>query len=100
MPWSEIESKENQEKIKTMRSLITLRKKEKMCRSPYFHFTHKYGNKRLLEYVKIDEEGNKIEVLLNTSDTDVKINEGGEILFSQKFNGSILGVNGTLIRKI
>ena len=100
MPWSEIESKENQEKIKTMRSLITLRKKEKMCRSPYFHFTDKYGNKRLLEYVKIDEEGNKIEVLLNASDTDVKINEGGEILFSQKFNGSILGVNGTLIRKI
>ena len=100
MPWSEIESKENQEKIETMRSLITLRKKEKMCRSPYFHFTHKYGNKRLLEYVKIDEEGNKIEVLLNASDTDVKINEGGEILFSQKFNGSILGVNGTLIRKI
>ena len=54
----------------------------------------------MLEYVKIDEDGNKIEVLLNASDTDVKINEGGEILFSQKFNGSILGVNGTLIRKI
>ena len=100
MPWSEIESKENQEKINTVRSLITLRKKEKMCRSPYFHFTDKYENKRLLEYIKIDEEGNKIEVLLNASDTDVKINEGGEILFSQKFNERILGVNGTLIRKI
>ena len=33
MPWSEIESKENQEKIAMMRKLIMLRRNEKMCRS-------------------------------------------------------------------
>jgi len=55
-----------------------------------------------VEYVKIDEEGNKIEVLLNASNENVRVKgEGeGEILFARKFDGDILGANGTLIRKI
>lgn len=100
MPWSEIESKENVEKIATMKSLIMLRRKEKICRSRYFDFPNNYKNERCVEYIKLDEEGNKIEVLVNASDDDVKVKKVGEVLFSRKFDGEILGINGTLIRRI
>lgn len=80
--------------------LIMLRRNEKTCRSPHFHFPNTYENGRCVEYVKIDEEGNKIEVLLNASNENVKVKGEGEILFARKFDGDILGANGTLIRKI
>ena len=51
-----------------------------------------------MEYVKIDEEGNKIEVLLNASNENVRVKGEGEILFARKFDGDILGANGTLIQ--
>lgn len=100
MPWDEIESRENKEKISTMQSLIMLRRKEKACRSLHFHFPHIYENERCVEYIKIDEEGERIEVLINASDKDVKVNEAGEVLFARKFEGDILGINGTLIRRV
>ena len=75
MPWSEIESKENQEKIAMMRKLIMLRRNEKMCRS-------------------------KVEVLLNASEEEIKVKGNGKILFAREFDGEILAVNGTLIRRI
>lgn len=53
-----------------------------------------------VEYIKIDEEGNKMEVLLNTSEKEIKVKEAGEVLFAREFDGEILGVNGTLIRRI
>ena len=100
MPWSEIDSSENVEKISTMKSLIMLRRNEKMCRSPYFHFPDNYENERCVEYIKIDEDGNSMEVLINASNNPIKINSGKEILFSRKFDGEVLGANGTLIRRI
>ena len=100
MPWSEIESDENQERIGTINRLIMLRRNEKTCRSLHFHFPNTYENGRCVEYVKIDEEGNKIEVLLNASNENVRVKGEGEILFARKFDGDILGANGTLIRKI
>ena len=93
-------SEENQEKIATMRKLIMLRRNEKTCRSPHFHFPDTYENDRCVEYIKIDEEGNKMEVLLNTSEKEIKVKEAGEVLFAREFDGEILGVNGTLIRRI
>lgn len=84
----------------TINRLIMLRRNEKTCRSPHFHFPNTYENGRCVEYVKIDEEGNKIEVLLNASNENVRVKGEGEILFARKFDGDILGANGTLIRKI
>ena len=41
-----------------------------------------------------------MEVLINASKNPIKINSGKEILFSRKFDGEVLGANGTLIRRI
>ena len=57
-------------------------------------------NDRCVEYIKLDEEGNKIEVLLNASDEEIKVKGDGEVLFAREFDGEILGVNGTLIRRM
>jgi len=100
MPWSEIDSSENIEKINTMKKLIMLRRNEEMCRSPHFHFPHSYENDRCVEYIKIDEDGNRMEVLINASDVPIKVNLEKEVLFSRKFDGKVLGANGTLIRRI
>ena len=77
-----------------------LRRNEKMCRSPYFHFPDNYENERCVEYIKIDEDGNSMEVLINASVNPIKIDTGKEILFSRNFDGEVLGANGTLIRRI
>lgn len=65
-----------------------------------FHFPNGYENDRCVEYIKLDEEGNKIEVLLNASDEEIKVKGDGEVLFAREFDGEILGVNGTLIRRM
>jgi len=41
-----------------------------------------------------------MEVLLNTSEKEIKVKDAGEVLFAREFDGEILGVNGTLIRRI
>lgn len=47
---------------------------------PTFPFPDTYENDRCVEYIKIDEEGNKMEVLLNTSEKEIKVKEAGEVL--------------------
>lgn len=44
-------------------------------RSPHFHFLDTCENDRCVEYIKIDEEGNKMEVLLNVSEKEIKVKE-------------------------
>lgn len=99
MPWDEIDSKENQEKIRVMRSLIELRKVEEACKSLYFHFPQEYSNRRCVEYIKLDKEGRKLEVLLNCSKESIEVKEQGEILFARNYAEGILNKNGTLIRR-
>ena len=64
-----------------------LRRNEKMCRSLHFHFPNVYENDRCVEYIKLDEEGNRIEVLLNASDEKIKVKGDGKVLFARKFDG-------------
>ncbi len=99
MPWEELETEENREKIATMKTLISMRKHEAACKSLYFHFPKEYAAHRLVEYIKLDEAGNRLEVLLNCSDKAAEIREGGEVLFARRFENGLLESNGTLIRR-
>ena len=99
MPWDELETPKNQEKIRSVKSLIRMRKEEDACRSLYFHFPGEYENERCVEYIKLDENQNELEVLLNCSENEMKVRPEGEILFSRKYKDGILEKNGTLIRR-
>lgn len=99
MPWKELDSSENQEKIKTIKKLISIRKQEDACRSLYFHFPHEYPQRRCVEYIKLDKEGKKLEVLLNCSMAEIPVKEEGEIFFSINYSDGVLGKNGTLVRR-
>lgn len=99
MPWGELETEENRGKISIMKTLISMRKNEAACKSLYFHFPEEYAADRLIEYIKLDDAGNQLEVLLNCSEKTVDIKDGGEVLFARQFENGQLGVNGTLIRR-
>ena len=48
----------------------------------------------------LDEQNQKIEVLLNCSEDSIKVEEQGEILFARGYMNGSLAKNGTLIRRI
>ena len=100
MPWGELNLKENQEKIREMQTLITLRKKEAAFRSLYFHFPNTYREARLVEYIKLDEAGNQVEILLNGTEKDLNVQKQGEVLFARGYEAGRLRKNGTLIRRV
>ena len=82
-----------------MRGLIEMRKSEEACRSLYFHFPGEYLQERLVEYIKLDSENRKLEILLNCGEAAVSVKEEGEVLFFRKYENGVLGKNGTLIRR-
>ena len=100
MPWDEIGTEENQERIGQMQTLIRLRKTEETFRSLHFHFPGSCKNRRCVEYIKLDEAGRRIEVLLNCSEDKVEVKGTGEVLFARNYQNGILEKNGTLIRRI
>ncbi len=100
MPWEELDKEENQGRIREIKKLIALRRSDPACRSPYFHFPGKHAETRCVEYVKLDDQGNRIQVILNCTENMVDIPEEGEILFSRGYKNSTLYKNGTLIRRI
>ena len=99
MPWDEIESGHYDNKINIIKELIKLRKKEQLFKSRNFHFPNTVKNDRVIEYIKIDEWGNKLEILINCSDGIISVNDCGEILFSHLYSQNRLLKNGVLIRK-
>lgn len=100
MPWQELDSWENRERIEAVRTLIQMRRKRAACRSLHFHFPREYTQKRCVQYIKSDEEGHQVEVLLNCGEEPVKVKGEGKILFARKWNKGILGTNGTVVRMI
>ena len=100
MPWDEIDSEENRKRISEMKKLIHMRRTEEACRSLHFHFPNQYENRRCVEYIKLDAQDRKLEVVLNCSGEEVETEPGGDILFSRNYRNNILGPKGTLIRKI
>lgn len=100
MPWEDLGETENQERIREIKQLINLRKNENTFRSLYFHFPCEYEDRRLIEYIKLDEKGNQIQVLLNCTEEDIKVKKEGDILFQRNYSDGILKKNGTLIQSV
>ena len=100
MPWDEMDSEENRKRLEEMKKLISLRKSEKTFKSLYFHFPDTYREKRCVEYIKLDDAGNKIQVVLNCTKESVDALDGGEILFARGYKNGKLAPGGTLIRRI
>lgn len=100
MPWDEMDSEENRKCLEEMKKLIALRKSEKTFKSLYFHFPDTYREKRCVEYIKLDDAGNKIQVVLNCTKDSVDALDGGEILFARGYENGKLAPDGTLIRRI
>lgn len=100
MPWGKIEEGVYEQPIQELKKLIALRTKEAACKSLYFHFPNEIGEKRCVEYIKLDEEGQGIQVILNCSGLSVDVKETGETLYSRNYSDGKLGKNGTLIRRL
>lgn len=100
MPWAQIEAGKYQERISQMQALIRLRKTEEAFKSLHFHFPNEYDNRRCVQYIKLDKEQNKTEVLINCSEEPVQAGIKGEVLFGRRFEGGMLLPKGTLIRRI
>ena len=100
MPWDEMDSEENRKCLEEMKKLISLRKSEKTFKSLYFHFPDTNREKRCVEYIKLDDAGNKIQVVLNCTKDSVDALDRGEILFARGYENGKLAPDGTLIRRI
>lgn len=98
MPWKEIEEGKYEDRISFVKQLISLRKTKTTFRTRNFHFTNQYTDDRMLEYIKIDENGEKIEVLLNCSEKEIELKEGGKVILSHLCEENKLQPNGILIR--
>lgn len=99
MPWEKIERGEFKEQIDVVKQLIHLRKEEKLLQSRNFHFPAQYENPRVVQFTKSSWVDNYIEVILNCSDENIAVKEGGEILFSRHFEKGTLGKYGILFRR-
>lgn len=101
MPWKEIEAGCYDDKIAIMKQLIRLRKENPLFRSRNFHFTEEYKENRLVEFIKLDNYGSdKMQVLLNCTQGDVKVHAVREILFAHGYEEGILKKDGVLISKM
>ena len=100
MPWNDIKLGKYDDRIEFIKQLISLRKNEHILKSRNFHFTNEYKNKRVLEYIKLDDFNNKIQIIVNCSEEDVEIQNEGKVLFSNLYEKNILKRNGVIISKI
>ncbi len=101
MPWDEIEAGAFNERIEIVRDLIALRKKEPLLSSRNFHFPNEFaGHPRVIQFRKVDNEKQYLEIIINAGDEDVDILPKGEILLQRHFIDNSLLVNGLIIRKV
>jgi cyclomaltodextrinase / maltogenic alpha-amylase / neopullulanase len=100
MPWEEIASGLFGEKINITKSLIRLRKLNNAFKSKHFHFIEEKNNKRIIHFIKTDEEHKQVEVILNCSERDTKIEKKGNELFSLLAVDNILKPKGVYIQQI
>ncbi|WOO34531.1 glycoside hydrolase family 13 protein [Anaerocolumna sp. AGMB13020] len=100
MPWEEIASGLFAEKIEKTKSLINLRKSNNAFKSKHFHFIEDKKDKRIIHLIKTDEDHKQVEVILNCSEQEHKIERKGNELFSLLAVDTILKPKGVYIQQI
>ncbi|MDF2871621.1 MAG: alpha amylase catalytic region [Anaerocolumna sp.] len=100
MPWEEIASGLFGEKINITKTLIRLRKSNNAFKSKHFHFIEDKNNKRIIHFIKTDEDHKRVEVILNCSERDTTIEKKGNELFSLLAVDNILKPKGVYIQQI
>lgn len=96
MPWREIEQGVYNDRISTLRNIISIRKNYPQARKGDIKFIAS-GNDRVIIYEKYNKNGT-IQVVLNCSVDNYTINKNNyEVLFSNKLEGNMLMINGVVI---
>ncbi|NIZ19874.1 glycoside hydrolase family 13 protein [Entomospira culicis] len=96
MPWQAIDNQEHQATLATIQAIIQLRHHNSCMKSQHFHFeNHFYQVPRLIELLKIDDEGNKLRILFNASEHEIYI-EVYETTFCHKYYNHQLSPGGIL----
>lgn len=98
MPWDLIEKGQYYDRINTMKNLIALRKNHPALRSNNYDFVKISNEPRIISYVRTDDKGNKIMVVLNCSKNEFRIDiPKDKILFSNLYKNSVVKPDGVLV---
>lgn len=98
MPWKEIEEGKYEESLQIVRQLTRLRKEEPLFRSCNFYFTNEVDNRRVLEYIKVDDYNHKkMAIVLNCHNEAIKLEIEGRILFNHLYIEGQLEPKGIVI---
>lgn len=100
MPWEQIDAGFYREKTDIMKALIQLRKVNEAFKSRHYHFIEDENNKRIIRFIKTDDDNKQVEVILNCSEQDVLIQQKGYELFSLLKVDTILKPKGVYIQQI
>jgi glycosidase len=100
MPWDLIDSGSFSNRIEIIKTFIYLRKTNQAFKSKHFHFLEDEQNKRVIRYIKIDEEDKQIEVLLNCSPYPILVEQKGKKLFGFLEENCILQSKGIYIQQM
>lgn len=101
MPWDLIEKGQYYDRINTMKNLIALRKNHPALRSNNYDFVKISNEPRIISYVRTDDKGNKIMVVLNCSKNEFRIDiPKNKILFSNLYKNSVVKSDGVLVYAI
>ncbi len=100
MPWSEIDAGVYENAIQTMKNLISVRNNHPALRSNHITFTNLLSEERVLEFEKMDEEGNKIRIIMNASTEAIEYVKIDEVLFARNYKDNKIYPKGICIFKI
>jgi glycosidase len=98
MPWKDIEKGNYEKQMVLFKSMIALRKNNTALKSRNFHFEEEIDNERVIELLKIDDQGYQIKVIINASSRDITVN--GKVIFSYKYNHNQLQQGGFIVLEI
>lgn len=96
MPWADIEAGIYDERMAMVKQIIALRKEQPCLRSRNFHFEQNSINNRVIELLKIADDGCTIKIWINASLYDEEF-IGKDVLMSYKYENNILKPGGFLV---